>query len=204
MVIVGNNYSKFSAVKDQQLSVEECGLKILIPAGVITTVDASYEITAYGLWGDKFEFPKNTKLISGVCYISVCSSSQLNKPVTVQLEHCAIVTNEKQAEYFSFVVSKSGPPFKFEYLPGGLFCPGSQYGTIHLKKFSLLAIVLCAVVGSASMFNPGVVLGGAVGVAVGVATFGLGGLVVGGAVGGTLGHLFATSKYILIIYACLE
>ena len=144
MVIVGKNYSKFSAAEDQQLSVEECGLKVLVPAQVIIPVDASYEITANGLWYDKFEFPENSILISGVCYIS--SSSQFNKPVTVQLEHCANITDKKQAEHLSFVVSKSGPPFKFEYLPGGSFCPGSQYGTIHLKEFSFLAIVLCAAV----------------------------------------------------------
>ena len=54
------------------------------------------------------------------------------KAVTVQLEHCANITDEKQAEYLHFVVAKCGPPFKFEYLPGGSFCPGSQYGTIDL------------------------------------------------------------------------
>ena len=172
MVIVGKNYSKFSAAEDQQLSVEECGLNILIPAQAITPVDASYEITANGLWGSKFEFPENTTLISGVCYIS--SSSQFNKPAKVQLEHCANITDKKQAEYLSFVVAKSGPPFKFEYLPGGLFCPGSQYGIIHLKEFSYLAIVLC--------------------VAVGGATYGLGGAALGAAVGIAI----ATSKYILI------
>ena len=44
MLIVGKNYSKFSAAKDHQLSVEECGLKLLIPTEAITPwpVDASY------------------------------------------------------------------------------------------------------------------------------------------------------------------
>ena len=82
IMIVGKNYSKFSDAKDQQLLLEECGLKILIPAQVITPVNA--KITANGLWSDKFEFPESSQLISGVCYISVSSSSRLNKPVTVQ------------------------------------------------------------------------------------------------------------------------
>ena len=172
MVIVGNTYSKFSASEDQKLSVKECGLNILLPAEVVTPVDASYEITANVFWGGKFEFPEDSKLISGVCYIS--SSSQFNKPVTVQLEHCANITDEEQAEYLSFVVAESVPPFKFEYLPGGSFCPGSQFGTINIRKFSLLAIVLCAAVG-----------GG---------IFGLGGAAAGGAVG-AIANQFATSKY---------
>ena len=184
MMIIGKSYSKFSATKDQQLSIEKCGLNILIPTEVIILIEASYEITANGLWGGKFEFPENTTLISGVCYISVSSSSQLNKPVTIQLEHCANITDEKQADYLSFVVAKSGPPFKFKYLPGGSFPPGSQYGTIHLKEFSYLAIVICAIIGGA--------------------TFGLGGVAVGGAVGSAIGYHYAASKYILIIYPCME
>ena len=66
-IIVGERCSKFSAANDQQLSVEECGLNILIPAQVITPVDASYEISANGLWSGKFEFPENSQLVSGVC-----------------------------------------------------------------------------------------------------------------------------------------
>ena len=180
MVIVGENYSKFSATKDQQLSVKECGLKVLIPAQIITPVDALYKISATGLWDEKLEFPENSQLISGVCYISISSSSQLNKAVMVQLEHCANIADENQAECLSFVVTKSGPPFNFEYLPGGSFFPGSQYGTIHLEEFSYLAIVLCAAIGGV--------------------TFGLGGAVLGGAVGSAIGYHYATSKYLLISY----
>ena len=183
MIIIGKNYSKFSAANDQQLSVEKCGLNIIIPTDVITPIEASYEITANGLWGGKFEFPEYSTLVSGVCYISVSSSSQLIKPLTVQLEHCANITDEKQAEYLSFVVAKSGPPFKFEYLPGGSFPPCSQYGTIHLKEFSYLAIVICAIVCGA--------------------TFGLGGVAVGGAVGSVIRYHYAASKYILITYTCI-
>ena len=97
MIIVGKSCSKFSATKDQQLSVKECRLKLLIHAQAITPVDASYDISANGLWGGKFEFPENSQLISGVCHISISSSSQFNRPVTVQLEYCAnIMTRNKQ------------------------------------------------------------------------------------------------------------
>ena len=196
MVIIGNTYSKFNATEDQQLSVKECGLKILLPANVVTPVDASYEIAANGFWGGKFEFPKGSKLISGVCYIS--SSSQFNEEVTVQLEHCANITHEKQAKYLSFVVARSCSPFKFKYLDGGSFCPGSQFGTIKIKKFSLLAIVLCAAVGGAIFGVGGAVVGSAV---VGSAV--VGGAVVGGAVG-AIAYQFATSKFIVNTYIFMK
>ena len=104
--------------------------------------------------------------------------------MTIELEHCANVVDKKQAEYLSFVVCKFDPPFKFKHLRGGTLCPGSQYGSIRLKKFSLLAIVFCA--------------------ALGCTTLGLGGVVLGGAVGSAIGYHYATSKYILITYTCME
>ena len=176
------------------------------------------------MWDDEFEFPENSHLISGVCHISVSTSSQLNKPVIVQLEHCANITDKNQAQYLSFVVAKSGPPFKFEYLPGGSFCPGLHYGTIHLKEFSYLAIVLRTVVGgaifglgnvvlggatSSAILCLGLVLGGAVGGtilgpggiltdSVGGATLSIAGVVLGGVVCSAIRHHFATSKNILM------
>ena len=42
ILIVGKNYCKCSAAKDQQLSVEECRLKLLIPTEAIIPVDALY------------------------------------------------------------------------------------------------------------------------------------------------------------------
>ena len=93
MLIVGKNYSKFCAAKDQQLSVKEHGTKLLIPAKAITPVD----VTANGLYSGKFELLEKSILISGMCYILVISSSQLNKPLTVKLEYCANITNSKQS-----------------------------------------------------------------------------------------------------------
>ena len=128
--------------KNQRLPVEECGLRILIPEEAVIPADTSYEITANGLWGGKFEFPENTKLISSVVYISLSSSSQLNKPDKVQLEYCANITDEKEVKYLSFVVAKSGPPFKFKLLDGG--------------SFSYLAIVLCAIAGGVTLGTVGI------------------------------------------------
>ena len=97
-----------------------------------------------------FVLAEGSTLISGVCYISVSSLSALNKPVTVELMHCAHITDERQTQYLSFVAAKSGPPFKFNYLPGGSFSSESQRGTISLKQFSLLAIVLVIAGGTAA------------------------------------------------------
>ena len=178
MVTVGKKLCLYNTHTEHELILEECGLKLVIPGEVITPIESICEVAAQGLWGlGKFEFPEGSTLISGVCYISVCSSSKLNKPVTVELMHCAHISDERQTQYLSFVVAKSGPPFKFEYLPGGSFSSESQYGAISLQEFSLLAIVL--------------VISGVAAAVGGVALGGVGGIVAGGVIGlaaAAIGH----------------
>ena len=188
MVTVGKKLCLYNACTEHELILEQCGLRLVIPGEVIIPVESIYEVAAQGLWGlGKFEFPEGSTLISGVCYISVSSFPELNKPVTVELMHCAHITDERQTQYMSFVTAKSGSPFKFDYLPGGSFSSESQYGTISLKHFSLLATVLF--IGSAAAMVGGAAVGGAVvgGAALGVA----GGVVAAGVVGlaaATVGH----------------
>ena len=177
MVTVGKKIFLYNADSDHELTVDECGLRLIIPAMVIKPTESVYEVAAQGLWGGKFVFPEDSNLVSGVCYISIANSCELNEYVTVKLEHCVEIIDENQTQYLSFVVAKSGPPFKFEYLPGGSFSSQTQYGTIPLKRFSLFAIV---VIGAA--------------VLVGGATFGVGGAVAGAVASGVLALGVRSSK----------
>ena len=162
MVTLGKKVCLYNAKSSHELELDECGLTLSLPDGLFSPVDSTvYEAAAQGLWGGDFEFPAGTHLISSVCYISVSPTVlELDKPVTVQLVHCAHLTSESQSQYLSFVVAevqagKQSGPFKFELIPGGSFSAGSQTGSIELKSFSLVAIVTGA----------GAVLGGAAGVA---------------------------------------
>ena len=176
MVTLGKKVCLYNAKSSHELQLDECGLTLSLPDGLFSPVDSTvYEAAAQGLWGGDFEFPAGTHLISSVCYISVSPTvPQLDKPVTVQLVHCAHLTSESQSEYLSFVVAevqagKQSGPFKFELLPGGSFSAGSQTGSIELKSFSLVAIVMGAVtVGGASVVAAGLAAGAATAVAVGV------------------------------------
>ena len=149
MVTLGKKVCLYNAKSSHELELDECGLTLSLPDGLFSPVDSTvYEAAAQGLWGGDFEFPAGTHLISSVCYISVSPTvPQLDKPVTVQLVHCAHLTSESQSQYLSFVVAevqagKQSGPFKFELLPGGSFSAESQTGSIELKSFSLVAIVI--------------------------------------------------------------
>ena len=174
----------YSATTDHELIVEECGLKVIFPSEVIMPVESEYEVAVQGLWGGNFEFPECSKLISGVCYISVSSSPQLNKPVTIELEHCAYIVNERQTKYLRFVVAKSGPPFKFKFLRGGSFSSKSRIGRISLETFSAIAIVKimdCFMASDIVGCIIGSMVGGVSGASVGIPTAGT-------LIGGTIGY----------------
>ena len=152
MITLGKKVCLYNANNNHELQLDECGLTLSLPDGLFSPVDSTvYEAAAQGLWGGDFSFPAGTHLISSVCYVSLSPSvPQLDKPVTVQLVHCAHLTSQSQSQYLSFVVAQVQPgkhsgPFKFELLPGGSFSPDSQIGSIELKSFSLVAIVITGV-----------------------------------------------------------
>ena len=144
-VIVEKSVS-FTSDTEHSFHLQQCDLILNFPEGIISTlvesVPVSYDVTVKGLWGGQFVFPKGAQLISAVTSVSLTTSAPLDKPVTVQLMHCASITDHFQSNYLSYVVSHSvQPPFEFDLLQGGDFPASSQYGSIQLKEFSLLAIV---------------------------------------------------------------
>ena len=147
-IVLAERSVSFTSDRNNTFNLQQCGLSLFFPQEVITTPVESaaalrYDVTAKGLWAEQFVFPEGTHLISSVTSVSLNAPLPLDKPVTVQLMHCASITDQSQSKYLSFVVSHSAqPPFEFELLPGGDFLAGSNYGTIQLKEFSLIAIVL--------------------------------------------------------------
>ena len=141
-IVIVEKIVSFTNDAEHSFQLQECGLTLDFPKGMITA-PVGYDVTVKGLWGGQSVFPEGTQLISSVTSVSLTVPSSLNKPVTVQLMHCASITDQSQRKYLSFVVSRSAqPPFVFEVIQGGDFPVGSQYGTIQLKEFSLIAIVL--------------------------------------------------------------
>ena len=178
MITLGRKLCMFDTKSSHELHLEELGLMLSLPDGLYSPKDCTvYEVAAQGLWGGDFEFPAGTHLISSVCYISLSPTvPQLHKPVTVQLVHCAHLTSQSQSQYLSFVVAevqagKQSSPFKFELLPGGSFSAESQTGSIELKSFSLVAIVIL-VSGVAAGAVAGAVAGPIAGPIAAVATVG--------------------------------
>ena len=89
----------------------------------------------------QFQLPEGTDLLSPVFWIS--APCKFTKPVTLEIQHCALRENEAVLSDLSFVsamCSQKDLPYRFKQLDEGVFTMHSSYGSIQLSHFSGKAI----------------------------------------------------------------
>ena len=126
--------------KPQRLEWPGYGFYIEVPEGALSPgVTAS--VTVKVIFGDHFKLPENRQLISAIYWVS--SSMVFLKEVSVNIQHCAVITSEERMLDFKFIIAKSFQkvsPYHFKEREG-LFSTHTQYGTIKLKQFSKIAAI---------------------------------------------------------------
>ena len=116
------------------------GFKMSVPQGSLEaseTCDVAFKAIAYG----QFEFPENTRLVSGV--YAIYMPRKLLRPATIEVEHCVRLKSTEQCNRLSFVrayCTQKDLPYTFKALEGGHFSPDSSVGKISLSRFSKVAI----------------------------------------------------------------
>ena len=89
----------------------------------------------------QFQLPEGSVFLSPVFWIS--ASCKFTKPVTLEIQHCALTENEAVLSNLSFVLTKCSQkdlPYRFRQVEGGVFTKHSTYGSIELKQFSGISI----------------------------------------------------------------
>ena len=108
-----------------------------LPAKVLET-QLNVQISLSG----QFQMPSNCELVSAVYW--VFSPHKFTKPITVEVQHCAILSSDEQCSQLTFVHTKCTQkelPYVFEEQVGGIFSPHSSYGSVSLSHFSWIGIV---------------------------------------------------------------
>ena len=124
--------------KPQKVEWPGYGFFIEVPEGAVppgVTVSVGVKVIMAG----QFKIPENSQLISAIYWVS--SSVVFLKEVAVNIQHCAIIHNEDQCSKFKFIIAKCSQkelPYAFREREG-LFNSHTQYGTIKLKQFSIVA-----------------------------------------------------------------
>ena len=99
----------------------ECGAAIKISIKVVN---------------DDYILPKGYEdmdLVSSM--FKITASADLPAPVTVRMEHCAVVEEDGSLVH---MIAHGPPPYKFKPLESGKFPIGECYGEIEMKKFCTL------------------------------------------------------------------
>ena len=68
----------------------------------------------------------------------ITTSDELPVPVTVQMEHCAIIEEDDSLVH---MIAHGPPPYYFQPLLSGKFPFGGRYGEIQVKRFSIFTIL---------------------------------------------------------------
>ncbi|CAI8046559.1 hypothetical protein GBAR_LOCUS25758 [Geodia barretti] len=74
----------------------------------------------------------------------ITASDTLPAPISVRLEHCAVVNREDSLVH---MVAGDTHPYHFKQLPGGKFPIGGSYGEIKLEQFSTFTTIICRIIG---------------------------------------------------------
>jgi len=90
----------------------------------------------------QFQMPSDCELLSAVYW--VYSPHKFTKPLTVEIQHCAVLSSDQQSSELSFVSTKCTQkelPYMFKLRDGGVFSPHSSYGGLALTQFSGFGII---------------------------------------------------------------
>ena len=125
----------------QTIYLEKFGIKIYLPPNAFS--EPVFDITVGAALSGRFISPESMTLVSAVYYIRM--SSELLRPVTVEIEHCVILSDEDKTSGLKFGKADmnsywASPPYTFKTLSEGIFPVGKSWGTIQMSSFSLLGI----------------------------------------------------------------
>ena len=138
MEVIAEYHTEFSSEKSFSLDWDKYGCRIHIPEGSIPPGEVG-TLDLYAIYSGPFQFPNDMSPVSAYYYISV--SHDLQKPSTLELQHCFIINNDDDAAKLTFAsaATSMGPPYLFRPVDGGCFLPG-RYGLIHKASFCIFSI----------------------------------------------------------------
>ena len=93
----------------------------------------------YKVVNDDYVLPKGYEdmpLVSSM--FEITTSDELPVPVTVRMEHCAIIEEDDSLVH---MIAHGPPPYHFQPLLSGKFPLGGRYGEMQVKRFSIFTIL---------------------------------------------------------------
>ena len=126
----------------QSFEFKGYGFKLHVPEGSLPAEVSETQLNVRVSLSGQFQLPPNCELLSAVYWVS--SPHTFMKPVTVEIQHCAALSSDKQCSQLTFVYTKCTQkelPYSFKEQEGGIFNPHYSYGILSLYHFCGLSII---------------------------------------------------------------
>lgn len=123
--------------KAQYFIWKEFGLKLTIPSGVLPPGVDQCELLFKASLSGHYLLLKKYHLVSPIFWICCEPQCKFAKPVTLEVEHCALDHNIPKLSFIRASCTQKEPPYSFELISGGKFSGNSSYGLVELKGFCL-------------------------------------------------------------------
>ena len=117
------------------------GLRLHVAGGSLPAGIGECRINIKASLSGQFELPQGSDLLSPIFWIS--TPCKFTKPVTLEIQHCALGEDETVMSDLSFVsarCSRKELPYRFRQMDEGVFTTYSSYGSIQLSHFSGVGI----------------------------------------------------------------
>ena len=140
MEVCGETVLEVVGDKSQKLEWPGYGFYLEVPDGALPP-EVTASVAVKVILAGQFQLPEDSQLISAIYWIS--ASEEFLKEVAVNIQHCAIIRSQEETSKFRFIIAKCSQkelPYRFKKREG-VFNPHTQYATIKLKQFSLIAPV---------------------------------------------------------------
>ena len=114
-----------------------------VPEGALPAEVSETQLDVQVSLSGHFQMPSDSRLISAVYWVT--SPHKFIKPISVEIQHCAALTNDKQCSHLRFVHamhSQEKLPYMFMEQDGGVFTPHSSHGLLSLSHFSGIGIIV--------------------------------------------------------------
>ena len=115
---------------------EGYGLKIYVGDNILPIGVEQCHIDIYSSITGQYKFPEEEYPVSAIFWFRCKPPCKFAKPVTVELQHCALSHNMSKLGFVKAVCTQKQLPYTFRKVEGGSFSSYSSFGVIELNSFS--------------------------------------------------------------------
>ena len=136
----GEMVLEIAGSKHQNVPWKDYGFHLSVPDEAVPN-DGTISLAVKAVLSGHFELPEDVHQVSTFYWVS--ASGEFHKEVSMHIQHCAIISSEKEASNYNFISSKcfqKDLPYTFEIVEGA-FPSHSQVATTSFEQFSIFAAI---------------------------------------------------------------